>query len=251
MVTVCEEFVHHLLFKILLLIYTVRNMEKDFIQLEPSLIAADWARMGEEVVSCQKAGVRILHLDVMDGHFVPNFTMGPDLVRAVKRAAPDMILDIHLMVYSPEEYIEAFAKNGAGEITFHLEATEDVLYTIQYIKKCNCKAGLAIKPETSASLVLKYIEAVDKILIMTVEPGFGGQAFMKKMLEKVKFVRDQADRMGKKIDIQVDGGIDLKTGAESILAGANRLVCGTYFFNCPDRKEVLKKFNELRKLREF
>lgn len=226
-------------------------MDKHFIHMEPSLIAADWARMGEEAALCQKAGVQILHLDVMDGHFVRNFTMGPDLVRAVKRSVPSMILDIHLMIYSPEEYIEPFVKAGANEITFHLEATEDLAYTIEYIRRCNCKAGLAIRPETSASLVLKYLEVLDKVLIMTVEPGFGGQAFLKKMLDKVKFIREAAERIGKKIDIQVDGGIDLTTGEESILAGANRLVCGTYFFNCSDRKDVVKKFNELRKVREF
>lgn len=226
-------------------------MEKHFIQLEPSMIAADWARMGEEAISCQRAGVQILHLDVMDGHFVPNLTMGPDLVGGVRRSVPEMILDIHLMIYSPEEFIESFAAKGANEITFHLEATEEVAHTINYIKKCNCSVGLAIKPETPVSLVFKYLEELDKVLIMTVEPGFGGQAFLKKMLEKVKLLREQAERIGKKIDIQVDGGIDLKTGAEAIKAGANRLVCGTYFFNCPDRTEMVKKFNELRKLREF
>jgi len=226
-------------------------MSKDFIQLEPSMIAADWAKLGEEAALCRDAGVEILHLDVMDGQFVPNLTMGPDVVSAIKRNAGDVILDIHLMIYAPEQFVEAFVKSGANEITFHLEATEEVEHIIEYIRKCNCKVGLAIKPETSVSLILKYLDKVDKILIMTVEPGFGGQAFMEKMLDKVRFLREQAEKCGIRVDIQVDGGIDLETAEKSILAGANRLVCGTYFFKYPDRKEVVNKFNELRKLREF
>lgn len=215
------------------------------------MIAASWDRMGEEADACARAGIEILHLDVMDGHFVRNLTMGPDMVRAIKKRVPQLILDVHLMIYSPEDYIEAFVEAGAEEITFHLESTENVEHTIDYIKKCNRKAGLAIRPETSESLVMKYLGKVDKVLVMTVEPGHGGQKFMPKMLEKVKFLREQLKANHLKTDIQVDGGVDLKTGKESVLAGANRLVCGTYFFKQEDKKATVKAFKELKKLNDF
>ena len=225
-------------------------MKEEFIQIEPSLIAADWARMGDEAKSCFEAGVKILHLDVMDGHFVPNLTMGPDLVKAVKRVVPKMILDVHLMIYNPDDYVEEFIRAGADEITFHLEATEEVEHVLNYIRTCGKKAGLAIKPETTETLLLKYLDKADKILIMTVEPGFGGQGFMPEMLEKVRFLRESANKLGITIDIQVDGGINFETGKQAVEAGANRLVTGTHFFSNPDRKEVYRNYLELRKLRK-
>lgn len=218
------------------------------VQLEPSMIAADWARFGEEARACKEAGAEILHLDVMDGHFVRNLTMGPDMVGAIRRAVPGVLLDVHLMIYSPEDYIEAFVRNGADEITFHLEATEEVEFNLSYIRKCNRKAGLAIKPETSETLVLKYLDQADKILVMTVEPGFGGQEFMPEMLDKVEFLREQANKLGLDIDIQVDGGIDYETGKQSVLKGANRLVSGAFFFKQKDRKAAIAKFHQYRTL---
>lgn len=205
------------------------------------MIAADWARMGEEAKACVAAGAEILHLDVMDGQFVHNLTMGPDMVGAIKKAVPSAILDVHLMIYSPEDYIEAFVKNGAQEIIFHLEATEEVEYTIDYIHRCNCKAGLAIKPETSETLVFPYLEKLDKVLVMTVDPGFGGQAFMPEMLEKVELLRKHTE-----IDIQVDGGVDFETGKQCVLKGATRLVSGTFLFKQKDRKAAIAKFHQYR-----
>lgn len=223
---------------------------KEFIYMEPSMIAADWARMGEEARSCFEAGAEILHLDVMDGHFVPNLTMGPALVAAIRKAVPKAILDVHLMIYNPDDYVEKFIEAGADEITFHLEATEEVEHVLNFIRVCGKKSGLAIRPETTETLLLKYLDIADKFLIMTVEPGFGGQAFMPEMLDKVKFLRDSAKKLGIEIDIQVDGGIDYETGRQSIEAGANRLVTGTHFFKQKDRREAVCKYNELRKLKK-
>ncbi len=223
---------------------------KEFIQFEPSMIAADWARMGEEAKNTFEAGAEILHLDVMDGHFVSNLTMGPALVMAIRKAVPSAILDVHLMLYNPDDYVEKFIEAGADEVTFHLEATEEVEHVLNYIRVCGKKAGLAIKPETSETLLLKYLDKADKFLIMTVEPGFGGQAFMPEMLDKVKFLRDSAKQLDIEIDIQVDGGINYETGRLAIEAGANRLVTGTHFFKQKDKRETISKYNELRKFKK-
>lgn len=223
-------------------------MTRDFIQIEPSMISADWAEMGKEAKCLEEAGIEILHLDVMDGHFVPNLTMGAQMVRAIKRSVPRMILDVHLMIYRPDDYIEMFVQAGGDEITFHLEATEEVAHTIDYIRTCGKSPGLAIKPETSPTLVIPYLEQLDKVLVMTVEPGFGGQSFMPKMLKKVELLRQIAKERGLTLDIQVDGGIDLKTGKEAILAGANRLVTGTSFFQEKDRKKAANSFNTLKRV---
>ncbi len=220
-------------------------MSYDFYQIEPSMIAANWVEFGSEAIRCREAKIQMLHLDVMDGHFVRNLTMGPDMVLALRKTVPGMVLDVHLMIYSPEEYIERFIEAGANEVTFHLEATEEVAYNLNYIRTCNCKAGLAIKPETSETLLLKYLDQVDKILIMTVEPGFGGQKFMKEMLDKVQFIREKADQEGFSIDIQVDGGVNFETCKLSLDAGANRFVVGTAFFK---ENDYLKTHNEYKKL---
>src|SRR3990167_1464494 len=209
------------------------------VELEPSLIAADFARIGEEVQSVVDAGAHLLHLDVMDGLFVPNFTMGPSMVAAVKRVAPELVLDVHLMIYAPELHIDSFIDAGADEITFHIEATEHVEEALRHIKKRGCAAGLALRPVSGAGLIERLLPLADKILVMTVEPGFGGQAFMPKMLEKVRQVRSLAQTMGCNIDVQVDGGINAKTGKECVVAGANRLVAGTYFFSHSDRRSCI------------
>ena len=223
----------------------MQAMQQDFYQLEPSMIAGNWAHIGREAIDCQNAEIKILHLDVMDGNFVPNLTMGPDMVLAIKKTVPHMVLDVHLMIYSPERYIETFIESGADEITIHLEATEEIAHNLNYIRKCGRSAGLAIKPETSETLCLKYLDQVDKILIMTVHPGFGGQKFIKEMLGKVKFIREKANQEGFKIDIQVDGGINLETCKACLEAGANRFVVGTAFFTENDYKKIHNQFQML------
>ena len=213
---------------------------KKQIMIEPSLIGGDLGAINTEVITCQKAGAKSIHLDVMDGLFVPNFTLGPDIVQSVRKTVPEMLLDVHLMIYSPANFVESFIAAGADEITFHLEATEDVEYTIDYIRKCNRKVGLAIKPETSPTLVMPYLELLDKVLVMTVSPGFGGQSFMEDMLEKVRFFAKELQMRQLPTQIQVDGGITEETGKACIAAGATRLVTGSYFFRQEDKAHVIQ-----------
>lgn len=213
-------------------------MQKQPIQVYPSILSGDFGQLAAEAKRIEASGADGIHFDVMDGLFVRNLTLGPKALGAIKKST-DLFLDVHLMIYNPYDYIEEFVKNGAKRITFHLEATEDIEDTLDFIHKCGIEAGLAIRPETSPELVVKYLDECDLILVMTVNPGFGGQKFMPEMVEKVKFIRS----LSKDVKIQVDGGINNETAAECVKAGANVLVSGDYLFS---QKEMAQGVATLR-----
>ncbi len=210
-------------------------MKKRKERIAPSILAGDFAHLGDEAKRIADSGADAIHIDVMDGNFVPNLTFGPKAVAAINRST-DLFLDVHLMIYHPFDYIERFIESGADNITFHFEATEDVEDTIDFIKRCGITAGLAFCPETSESMTLRFLDKIDMLLLMTVHPGFGGQAFMPEMLEKIRFCKKIIDEQNLDVDIQVDGGIDDQTVGLCREAGANVFVAGTYVFKQPDLK---------------
>lgn len=213
--------------------------------IHPSILSFDFGRLAAEAQRLESAGADAIHLDVMDGQFVPNLTMGPDAVAAIRRAVK-LPLDVHLMIYQPFDFIERFAAAGANSITFHLEATEDVEDTLQFIRRSGLRAGLALRPETSFSLAVPYLGLCDLLLIMTVNPGFGGQPFLPEMIDKMTLARDMAERFAYSFDIQVDGGIVPETAAQCVRAGANILVSGHYLFQHPHLAQGIQCLRESR-----
>ena len=210
------------------------------ILVSPSILSADFSRLGEEIETIHTADY--VHFDVMDGVFVPNLSIGLPVLQCVRKAT-DMVLDVHLMITKPHKYVGRFCDAGADIVVFHLEADEpqDVLAALDEIHEKGKKAGLALKPKTPADAVLPYLEKCDMVLVMTVEPGFGGQSFMADQMEKVAAVRRQITERGLACDVEVDGGVNPETAKVCVAAGANVLVAGSDVFKAPDRAARIRE----------
>ncbi|MBT2687987.1 ribulose-phosphate 3-epimerase [Bacillus sp. ISL-47] len=208
------------------------------VKIAPSILSADFSKLGEEIKDVERGGADYIHVDVMDGHFVPNITIGPLIVDAI-RPVTKLPLDVHLMIENPDAYIEAFAKAGADYITVHVEACRHLHRTVQYIKSFGVKPGVVLNPATPVNAIEHIIEDLDMVLLMSVNPGFGGQKFIPSVLPKISAVKKMADAKGLEIEIEVDGGVNEETAKLCVEAGANVLVAGSAIYNQTDRAKAI------------
>ena len=204
-----------------------KNTRKNI--LAPSILAADFSVLGQQIKEAAGAGAEYIHIDVMDGVFVPSISFGMPLIQSIRKVT-DKVFDVHLMIVEPERYVKQFKECGADSITFHLEATEDADALIDQIHALGCRAGMSIKPKTPVEVVRKYLSKIDMLLVMTVEPGFGGQKYIPESTERIRRVREMAEEMGLDLDIQVDGGITVDNAKVVMDAGANVIVAGSAVF---------------------
>jgi ribulose-phosphate 3-epimerase len=210
------------------------------IKIAPSILSANFARLEEDIKDVERGGADYIHVDVMDGHFVPNITIGPLIVEAI-RPVTQLPLDVHLMIENPDQYINAFAKAGADILSVHVEACHHLHRTVQQIKTKGMKAGVVLNPHTPVSMIEHVIEDVDLVLLMTVNPGFGGQSFIHSVLPKIKQVADIVEKRKLQVEIEVDGGVNPETAKLCIEAGANVLVAGSAIYNQIDRSQAITK----------
>ena len=208
------------------------------VKIAPSILSSNFAKLGNEIKEVEEGGADYIHVDVMDGHFVPNITIGPLIVEAI-RPVTDLPLDVHLMIENPDHYIQSFSDAGADIISVHVEACTHLHRTIQLIKSCGKKAGVVINPATPVDTIQHIIEDVNLVLLMTVNPGFGGQKFIDSVVPKIRQVKQMVDEKGLNIDIEVDGGVNPETARICKQAGANVLVAGSAIFNKGDRKKAI------------
>ena len=220
------------------------------IYVSPSILAADFSQLTNEILRVQRAGANMLHLDVMDGHFVPNLSFGPDLIASIRKRT-GLLFDVHLMITDPQRYIQSFLKAGADSITIHVESCEDPASVLSYLEDCNCRAGIAISPDTPIEKVFPLLDKVSMVLVMTVRPGFGGQKFMPESLDRIRAVRKEIIRRGLKVDIEVDGGIGLNNIGDVTEAGANVIVAGSSIFKAKKACQVIKTMREIAEERPF
>lgn len=215
-----------------------KHAASDRILIAPSILSADFARLGEEVAAVERAGADWIHVDVMDGRFVPNITLGPPIVKALRRATK-LPLDVHLMIVEPERYVDAFAEAGADTITIHVEACVHLHRTLSYIRSLGKRAGVTMNPSTPEDSIRYVLEVCDQVLVMSVNPGFGGQSFIPEMLPKVAAIREMIDEHNPAIDLEIDGGITEVTARDAVAAGARVLVAGNAVFNGKDYRTAI------------
>ncbi len=213
------------------------------IKISPSILSSDYGNLSAELKRMEDCGADMLHIDVMDGHFVPNITLGAPIVKCIRKSS-DLPFDVHLMISDPYKYIPDFVNAGSDIITFHAEADSDIEKTIDLILASGKKAGLSVKPKTPIEAVYPYLDKLSMVLVMTVEPGFGGQSFMEDMMPKVSAVKSEIERRGLDVDIQVDGGINKDTISVAAKAGANVFVSGNAIFSSDDAKKTIAEFKE-------
>ncbi len=213
------------------------------IKIAPSILASDFSRLGEEISSVERAGADMIHIDVMDGHFVPNITIGPPVLKSLRKVT-NLPFDVHLMIENPEQYIKSFIDAGANILSVHVENNPHIHRTIEMIKDCGGRASVVLNPATPLSMLEIVLDKIDMVLLMTVDPGFGGQQYIEGMTKKVRELRGIVTKRGLKLDIEVDGGIDLENIYEVTKAGANVIVAGSTIFHAPDVTEIIRSLRQ-------
>lgn len=213
------------------------------VRIAPSILSSDFSRIGEEIKSAEKAGADLIHVDIMDGHFVPNITIGPPVVKAIRKVT-DLPLDVHLMIEDPDRFIDSFAEAGADIITVHSEASTHLHRSVDFIKSRGKKAGVSLNPATPLNVLDFILSEIDMVLLMSVNPGFGGQKFIPQTIDKIKMLKAIIREKGVSVDIEIDGGVNDKNAGSLVKEGADILVMGSAFFNSKDYAELIRTVRE-------